>query len=451
MVPVLEVYKQRRSDLWRHQPASVVEAVEQYHVSAATPLLRGFVKEQAFDRDTRQKALSVLESLTPDSSFLKEIFELYKLSTKKEERELAYTANALLISHGDAGAIRWRLGQIVERAAAFTPQRAVHIVDGIESEFQDKTFAKPLMELKRAGYEESYLQVLDQAMEIWQRGKTFEAYAGYLWEIVYSYFDNLKEGRSYVPLQSLERRIAGMKEKEGANWLAARMVRLRRSYLSYLGKPRNVSEAITKYNEARIHDNKHILNSSDLFRQLQDAMESDLRRWIEGEGAYDLILTSKVYKTKIQEYEKLIQKTLKTQIENILLKRGFQLDVFREPHLYDDKRTDFLVRYGFAGPIIIEVKLTSNKDIRGSKIEQSASYLSMERYMYGFGALHGIFLVIDNTAARNLDQIKKSFEQIPNVWVKSFGIYKNETGASKKKNAPSSRKTAKAVTAKRRD
>ena len=35
------------------------------------------------------------------------------------------------------------------------------------------------------------------------------------------------------------------------------------------------------------------------------------------------------------------------QIENILLKRGFQVELLREPQLYDEKRTDFLVRYAF--------------------------------------------------------------------------------------------------------
>jgi hypothetical protein len=270
-------------------------------------------------------------------------------------------------------------------------------------------------------------------MGIWAQGKKFYAYSEYLWDIVYSYFDNLKEGRSYAPLRSLEKKIAEMKDREGTNWFASRMVRLRRSYLSYLGKPRNISEAITKYNDARSHDNKNILSSSDLFRHLQDAMETDLRRWIEGEGAYDLILTSKVYKAKIQEYEKLIQKTLKTQIENILLKRGFQVEVLREPQLYDEKRTDFLVRYGFAGPVVIEVKLTSNSDIQGSKIDTSPSYVSMKRYMEGFGASHGIFLVIDNKGAKNLAEIQKAFEKIQNVWVKSFECYRDHSIRAQRK------------------
>jgi hypothetical protein len=297
------------------------------------------------------------------------------------------------------------------------------------------------MDFKRPGYEESYLELLDNAMEIWARGQEFHHYAEYVWDVVYSYFDNLKEGRSYRPIRLLEKKLADIKDAEGSNWLASRMVRLRRSYLSYLGRPRNISEAITKYNTARARDNKHILNSSDLFRHLQDAFDTDLRRWIEGEGAYDLILTGKVYKTKLQEYEKLIQKTLKAQLENVLLRRGFQVEVLREPQLYDEKRTDFFVRYGFAGPIVIEVKLTSNTDMKGANIDRSSSYISMKRYMQGYGALHGIFMVIDNTHAKNLSRIQSTFEQIPNVWVKSFECHGNdETPGRKRRKSRSPKK-----------
>lgn len=92
----------------------------------------------------------------------------------------------------------------------------------------------------------------------------------------------------------------------------------------------------------------------------------------------------------------------------------------REPQPLNDKRPDFLVRYGFTGPIVVEVKLTSNSDIKGSNIKESPLYRSMNQYMEGFGASHGIFLVVDNRGVKNLAEIKLTFENIPNVWVQSF-------------------------------
>jgi len=44
----------------------------------------------------------------------------------------------------------------------------------------------------------------------------------------------------------------------------------------------------------------------------------------------------------------------------------------------------------------------------------------MQQYMGGYGASHGIFLVIDNKKTKYLKTITDAFEGIPNVWVKVF-------------------------------
>lgn len=439
MDAVLDVYKNKKSDLWRHQPSSFVEAVEQYHVTEAAPILKVLVKEGALDKYAREQALIVSNTLSPDSEFLKEVFDLYKGSENEDEKRLAYIANGLLITfNGDIEAIKWRLHEIVQRAAEFTRTSGAHGVGALEEEIEhSKSFAKPLMELKYHGHEQEYLNLLEGAMDIFARGKGFHAYAEYLWGIVYAYFDNLKDARIYDPLRQLEQKIAEMKDRDGANWLANRMVQLRRSYLGYLGKPRNVFEAIKKYNETKMRDDKKISTAADLFRQLQDSLDTELRRLIEGEGLFELILGEKVYEAKKQQYEKLIQKTLKAQIENIMLKRGFDIELIREPQLYDEKRVDYFVRYGFVGPVVIEIKLTSNGDIKGANIDQSPSYISMGRYMEGYGASHGILLVIDNDRAKNISQIKETFQRIPNVYVCSFDCYKNVIAS---KPAPVKRK-----------
>ncbi len=421
MEVVLEVYKDRKSDLWRHRTDSFIDAIEQYHILEATPLLRGFITEPLCDKYAREKALSVLDQLAPDPAFLKEIADKYAGSETYESR-LADIANGLLITnHADPDAIRNRLKQIVDHAAAFTRPEGVHSVSDLEDEIShDKRFAKPLMDLKYSGYEEDYLNFLDQAMEIWARGKDFQAYSEYMWGIVYAYFDNLKETRSYAPLRQLEERIATMRDKEGANWLASRMSQLRRSYLAYVGKPRTASEAIQKYNAAKEIDNRKIQTSDDLFAQIESALQKDLRQWIEGEGAYKIIVGEKVFDRQRQGYEKLIQQTIKPQIENILLRRGFNVQAYREAELLDGKKVDFLVRYGFIGPVLIEVKLTSNTDLKGTAIDQSPSYKNVERYMNGYEATHGIVLIIKNDEASNLELVRNTFQQIPRVSVISF-------------------------------
>jgi hypothetical protein len=65
-----------------------------------------------------------------------------------------------------------------------------------------------------------------------------------------------------------------------------------------------------------------------------------------------------------------------------------------------------------------------------SKPEESRSFLSMKRYMEGYSASHGIFMIIDNEEGANLQEIQNTFAQIPNVWVKVFDYQKDKTAAS---------------------
>ncbi len=426
LTPVIEIYRDHRSDLWRHMPGNLVEAVEQNHVIDAASLLQVFVKESTFSSDIRRRALAVADSLVSDENFLKQIASAYQDSTDPNEATVAEAAiNLLITRYSDPNAIRQKLRAVVERAAPFNQPTQAHIVSSLEEEIVGgRGFAAPLMQLKARGYEQDYLLLLDCATSLWARGKDFYAYSNYLWGIVFAYFDNLKEFRSYEPLQTLETKLAAIRNDSGANWFAAQMLQLRRAYLAFLGKPQNITEAIQQYNYARLRDNKKIINSQDLMLQLKAAIETDLTRWIEAEGAYDLLLSGKVYKGKLQQFEKLIQKTLKSQVENIFLKRGFQVEVLREPQLLDEKRTDFLIRYGFAGPVIIELKLASNKDMQASEPEKSSSFISMQQYMKGYGASEGIFLIIDNRGSKSLQRVKAAFEQIPNVWVKVFDYRK---------------------------
>jgi hypothetical protein len=276
------------------------------------------------------------------------------------------------------------------------------------------------MLLGQRGYELEFLRLLENATLLWGRGTTFQAYAEYLWDIVYAYFDNLKEFRSYEPLRMIEATIVKLADHEGANWLANKMIGLRRSYLAHIGRPRSIGEAVEKYNKARQYTLRSIRDSSDLFHELKDSIEVDLRHWIEGEGAYSVLMLESTNEKKRRLLEELVQRTLKTQIENILLKRGFQVDVVREPQLLDHKRVDFLVRYGFAGPVVVEVKLTSNTDLRVRNLAGTRSYQSMRRYIAGYGAPHGIFLVVNNTKARNLKAIARAYEQIEKVHVQTL-------------------------------
>jgi pyrroloquinoline quinone (PQQ) biosynthesis protein C len=137
-----------------------------------------------------------------------------------------------------------------------------------------------------------------------------------------------------------------------------------------------------------------------------------------------LIIGENVLSGKRKQYERFIQRTLKVEVDNIMRKRGFEVDLLRETELLDGKKVDFWVKYGFVGPIVVEIKLTSNTDLKRTDLTKAESYSSMKRYVEGFSATHGILLVIDNTNAKNIQKIKESYQKIPRVSVQSFDCNK---------------------------
>lgn len=440
--PVVKIYSERSSDLWKHRPNTFIELVERYHLTDAVSILRDFVKEKSFTPYVRDRALSVVGSLSPDETFLKEIFVLYNASADSAEREIANTANGLLITaHANKEAIVWRIQEIENRIASFTRpssrSKFAHTVGPLENELHfDRPFAKPLSELKHSGFENEYLEMLETALDVWSKGAEYHDYGQYMWETVFAYFENLKEQRVYEPLKKLQAKINAVSNQEGANWLANRAGRLRRSYLAQIGKPKNFSDAIMRYNEVRKLDAKNIGNVEDLFRYAQQVIEEDLKRWIEGEGAYDIIVAEKKFEGNAN-YEKLIQKTIKAQLENSFLKRGIAVDISREEQLLNEQRTDILIRHGFVGPLVLEIKLGSSKDLKKtvSGTKTSDSWKNMGVYMDGYRATRGIFLIIENTN-KDIVGAKVAFNEIPNVWATSLSCFDLKLKKSTRKSKP---------------
>ncbi|MDP8226946.1 MAG: hypothetical protein P9L89_04815 [Candidatus Celaenobacter polaris] len=420
---LLAVYKRKNSDLPRFMPRSFIQASEKYVIKEAVPILREFVAQNDFSIYDRISALKTSDFLNPDAAFLGKMFEQYT----EDQEKLAVAANELLIvNHKDEGAINWRFEELINRAFPFRESVGVHSVSPQEHELHDKEFAAPLMKLKHPHYEKQFLDVLGESFNIYEK-EDHRPYAQHLWQIVCAYFDNLKEERSYKPLRNLEKFVEEHSSDEGINWFKYRLKELKRSYIIFIGKPTSVNECIQKYNTLKTQQYLEIATPFDLNEKVKDVIDTDLRRWVESEGAYSFIVVDKVFDAKKQNYEDFIQKTIKTQIEKAFLKRGLEVNITREPQLLDDKRVDFLVSYGFIGPILIEVKLSKSKDLAGSqkKLENKQSYKSLIKYMEGYNAPFGIFLVFDNKKrttiseewGNHFEKIRSAYQKIDNVTV----------------------------------
>ena len=414
---LLAVYKRKNSDLPRFMPDSFIQASERYVIKEAVPILREFVARNDFSIYDRISALKTSEFLNPDAGFLEKVFGQYM----EEPEKLAEKANEFLIeNHKDEEAISWRFDELIKRAFPFKEPIGGHKVSSHEHELRDKEFAAPLTKLKNLQYEKQFFDLLDKSFHILKKGGHWP-YAQYLWQIVCAYFDNLKEERSYKPLRDLEKFVEEHSSDEGINWFKYRLKELKRSYIMFIGKPTSISECIQKYNKLKTQQYMEIATPHDLYEKVKDVIDTDLRRWVESEGAYSFIVGDKVFDAKKQSYENLIQKTIKAQIEKAFLRRGFEVNITREPQLLDDKRTDFLISYGFIGPILLEVKLSTSTDLVGSEktLQNKQSYKNFVRYMDGYNSHFGVFLVFDNKKrTKRSDKWETHFEKIRNAYQK---------------------------------
>jgi hypothetical protein len=164
---------------------------------------------------------------------------------------------------------------------------------------------------------------------------------------------------------------------------------------------------------------------------IKNAIDVDLRRFVEDEGYYSEIekvaghaiekevkdyLKKKGYKWLIERarghQEDLIQKTLKIQLEHILHNNGIrQSDISREPQLLDDKRVDFKISYGFLGPVLIEIKTTSNTEIKNKK-ERNAYKPKLIQYINGYNAVFCYFLIFQVSKKYKFSTYKKELSKL---------------------------------------
>jgi len=406
--PIMEVYTSRQQDdLQRFRRESFIKACERYNLTSAIPILDKFIDDGEMEIQDRRLALEVCIKLKHDQEKLKVYFGKWR--DEPQNIQLAEMANKLLIElFGDSNAIKWRIQEIKNRAVKVTTHEhgAARAISKDESELHHKYFAAPLLNISDAKYIDQYRELLWDSFEKAKEHNEYGTYVSYVWDIVCTYFSNLTVHRKYDPILKLEKDIYEKTGEEGTNWFKYRIQKLKREYSSYISKPDDILTCIQKYNKIVSSMYLFLKDHQGLISFIKDAIEKDLKRFVEEEGYYRQIEKAQGYQ------EDLIQTTLKTQIENIFLKNGIRnSDIIREPQLLDSKRPDFRISYGFLGPVLIELKTTSNKEIKEKK-KRDAYKTKLQQYVNGFDAIHAYFLILQVSKEHPISKFKPALVKL---------------------------------------
>jgi len=197
-------------------------------------------------------------------------------------------------------------------------------------------------------------------------------------------------------IMDIERFLNIHKDKKDLHWFEYTLQDLKQLYLKR-AKESNIVKAIKKYNQLENEDYLPISSSFELRELVKDVIEKDIRRWIEDEGAYKHIqeLSKKDKNTNAEDF---IQKSIKSQIELALVKRGFRdtdYTIIREEQTLDDKRLDFTVRYGLIGSVMIELKLSHNSEAKPTTNDGKHYIEKLKKYMTGSNSDNGLFVIFN--------------------------------------------------------
>jgi hypothetical protein len=215
-----------------------------FKLEKAKSILKSFIYDN-YVPDYEQRA--ALENLSffidkkdsESKNFLKDIFRKKDIDNK--HRNLAQIANSLLISiYEEGSAIEWRFTQL-KKPLPFERNRfdgVVHEVGAIENELDSMAFAKPLIQLRDEKYLLKFLDLIDYSFKVSEknRDKEYLSYVNYLWRIVISFVDGLKENDSFKPLLKIETWVLKQSKYENLNWFKAKIRELRNVYINEISR-----------------------------------------------------------------------------------------------------------------------------------------------------------------------------------------------------------------------
>lgn len=421
---IIDFYsKERIDDLKEVKAGNFINIIKKYNLKKLNIILERYVNNAKLNIRYRIDAIDILGKENEYRGLIEKIFDTYK-DNNNEEYKMALQSNKILIEkYNNKDAIKWRIKEIKINAFMVEERKEGGFISPKEAELRNKKVASPIMKLEDKKYISLILDLLEYSFELLKQDEKYFSYSSYIWDIVCSYYDNLKNNGTSEYILKLEKWYLGKNyQLKNSNWFSARIQYLKHSYLQSVDKPLNIKKCIKIYNNIIEKNYLEISSEEDILNTLLDIIDNDLKKWVEIEGAYKFIEDSS------GKQEDMIQKTLVTQFENFLLKKGFrQAEIIREPQNCAGNKPDFVISYGFFGRVVIEIKRLCNSQVTNEN-ERKQYLKKLNEYMLSFNSNHLIYLIFDTKNNKNYDEysekIRKEYLKNPKIFVRSLKCIK---------------------------
>ena len=386
---LVEWWKSRDDDFMNISSDDICSCITEYGIDELYYKLDEYIEQYIAHQDFEHgldasKALNVISNgkFGWDIDKYKSLFNSLK---DESVTGIKMQCNAIMIEKfQDPDAISWRI-EFLKKNTVKSPNdtECMRILSNEEAEITSTNpfMFRPFMNIHNKDLERQMLHLFDYGLELCSNPEMQE-YASYLLSQTYLYFINLNNAYYFSEL----RNKVEIHNTTHLSYLATSI--MHNSETLYLNKSHiSISEAIKLYNKCIQESYLNIRNDEDL-RHYFTKIQAEVQKEIQDQGIYTLVRPEALS-------EDFIQRELKNTIINKCCQIGLNaVQIDREVALQDNKRTDLLIRYGLCNPIMIELKLLHNKEIRNSK-ERLAYKKKFIQYTKATNACLSVFWVFD--------------------------------------------------------
>lgn len=411
---ILKIYSAKDSQPYAQRAEHFIFIAKSQNLLSFVPLLVKIVLDEKMQKSVRKDAIRAICQI---SGTIDQLRELFGKITEARNIDLSILINEhFLIKDRRLYDLRWRMNLIKDAIANLGQDpltKQLYSLDDLLS---------PLHEIKSDESKEVFFELFNISLTNANLIGEKVEHPYYIWGLIKTYFINAEFRNPLSEYHRLEQIWEYYRGNKSVHWFYDEISEIKSILVVKIRKPRNVNAIFSIFDKISKFDEHQISDNLSLQLAIKEICIEEIGNWLfTGEGQAFL---------KMREPE--LQPILKMKLELEWLKRGFKVDelsIYREVQSADGKKPDYLiqysVQYGMLGPLVVELKLSDNRDL-GSKVELEAkeSYKNLERYLRDHPPSRGLLFIVDKKERKRaglwekqFSRIKNSYEQIPGIQV----------------------------------
>ena len=439
---LVEWWKSREDDFMNISTEDVLTCITDYGIDALSYKVEEYIEQYKANQDfshsiAASKALALVSEGYCNWN-INNYRALFDSLADDSIGSIKMQCNDIMIEkYQDPEAMTWRIEYLKNHVVKSLCRKTgyVYAVSKEESEMTHPQMFKCFMSIKNnERLIEQMFDLFDFGLSLCITSETQE-YSSYLLNQICFFFINTN---NIFYILELRKKVAYFNDTN-ASFLVNNI--MDNAEIMYLKKEKiTIGKAIKQYNKCVKESHLEIRNDNDL-RRYFNYIYSEVQKEIQDQGIYSLVRQEALS-------EDFIQRELKNTVINKCCQMGLEaVRVDREVTLQDNKRTDLLIRYGLCNPIMVELKLLHNKELKNKKERQEYKKKFIQ-YTNATGACLSVFWIFDvhkkGGNCSNFDDLKNEYTDLPHTLVLLTDCKCSsciDTGVSKNGTRPKIKKT----------